>query len=61
MTLEQLRKTKYAEHIEAHKAHESLIASIGNDDSEAHQNEIKYSLDKLATTLEEYFKVVGIP
>lgn len=61
MTLDELRNTKYAEHMEAHKAHQTLIASIGTEDSEALQDEIKYSLDQLATTLEAYFKVIGIP
>ncbi len=61
MTKPDLKKTKYQEHMEALEAHKALVNQLDASDSGIHLDQIKFSLDKLAITLEEYFKVLGVP
>ena len=61
MTQPDLKKSKYQEHLEAVEAHKKLLEQLETHDAGAHLDQIKFSLDKLALTLEEYFKVIGVP
>ncbi len=61
MTQPDLKKSKYQEHLKAVAEHKALVEQLETHDSDAQLDQIKFSLDKLALTLEEYFKVIGVP
>lgn len=61
MTDPELRHIKYREHVQALDDHKALVEKMHQPDSGVHMDDIKFSLEKMALTLEEYFKVIGIP
>ncbi len=60
MSKQDLRDTKYKEHINAIEKHQLLLEKL-HLDSGVRLDEAKTSLESLALTLEEYLKVIGIP
>ena len=48
-------------HIKALEEHKALVILIGEGHENVNVDEIKRSVQNLALTLEEYFKVAGIP
>lgn len=48
-------------HIKALEEHKALVNLIGEGHENVNVDEIKRSVQNLALTLEEYFKVAGIP
>ena len=61
MSNKELRNAKYKEHMKAVEEHKNLVEKLNEADSGIHLDDIKFSLEKLAITLEEYFKIIGIP
>lgn len=55
------KNTKLNEHKKALEEHRALVAKLDHTDSGMLVDEVKSSLEKVAITLEEYFKVIGIP
>ena len=53
-------QSKYQEHIEAIEKHKRLLEKL-HLDSNSHLDEVNTSFQKIALTLEEYLKVIGIP
>ena len=60
MTDQELKKTKYQEHIDAIEAHK-LLLDKQEEDSNISLSDIKNSLDSLVLTFDEYMKIIGIP
>lgn len=60
MTKQDLQSAKYKEHVKAIEKHQLLLEKL-HLDSDIRLDEAKASLEKLAVTLEEYLKVLGIP
>ncbi|HEX5539370.1 MAG TPA: hypothetical protein VFX01_06240 [Methylophilaceae bacterium] len=58
---DDLRDAKHKEHLQALEEHKALLEKANQTDPGLHMDEIKFSLEKIALTLEEYFKVIGIP
>jgi hypothetical protein len=58
---QNLKNAKLKEHIKALEEHQTLVENLHEADSSILVDEIKNSLEKVAITLEEYFKVIGIP
>ena len=48
-------------HIKALEEHKALVSLIGEGHENVNVDEIKRSVQNLGLTLEEYFKVAGIP
>ena len=61
MTQPDLKKSKYQEHIKALEEHKKLLEQVDDHPPHTHFEQTKASLEKLAITLEEYFKVIGLP
>jgi hypothetical protein len=61
MSKQNLRSTKYEEHMKALEEHRTLLDQFSRAESDVRLDELKFSLERLAFTLEEYFKVIGIP
>ncbi|MDP3678668.1 MAG: hypothetical protein Q8R23_06220 [Methylotenera sp.] len=60
MSKQDLRNTKYKEHVNAIEKHQLLLEKL-HLDSGIRLDEAKASLENLAITLEEYLKLIGIP
>jgi hypothetical protein len=60
MTKQDLKDTKFKEHVDAVEKHKALLEKL-HLDSNTQLDEVTGSLQKLALTLEEYLKVIGIP
>lgn len=61
MPNQDLKNSKLKEHIKALEEHQTLVGNLHEADSSILVDEIKNSIEKVAITLEEYFKVIGIP
>jgi hypothetical protein len=61
MTHKDLRDNKYKAHMKALEEHKTLLDKFSRAESDVRLDELKFSLERLAFTLEEYFKVIGIP
>ena len=61
MPKQELQNAKLNEHIKAVDNHKLLVEKLNEADSNVQLDEINFSLEKLTLTLEEYFKVLGIP
>lgn len=61
MPKQELQNAKLSEHIKAVDDHKLLVEKLNEADSNVQLDEINFSLEKLTLTLEEYFKVLGIP
>lgn len=61
MPTQDEKNAKLNEHIKALEEHKTLVAKLDHTDSNILVNEMKSSLEKVAITLEEYFKIIGIP
>ncbi|MEZ0231509.1 MAG: hypothetical protein ACAH12_01610 [Methylophilaceae bacterium] len=51
----------YSEHLEALNQHKALLEKLHDNDDSLDATHIKQSLERVALTLEEYFKIIGIP
>jgi hypothetical protein len=60
MSKPDLKDTKFNAHVEAIEQHKTLLAKL-HLESDADLAQAKASLERLAITLEEYFKILGIP
>ncbi|HEY8084674.1 MAG TPA: hypothetical protein VIE69_03595 [Methylophilaceae bacterium] len=60
MTQGDLQNSRYRQHVQALEEHKSLVDQINRTADGINPDRIKFSLEKLTITLEEYFKVVGI-
>ncbi len=60
MTKQDLKDAKFKEHVDAVEKHKALLEKL-HLDSNTQLDEVTGSLQKLALTLEEYLKVIGIP
>ncbi|HEY7987024.1 MAG TPA: hypothetical protein VIE17_08890 [Methylophilaceae bacterium] len=60
MTQGDLRNSRYRQHVQALEEHKELVDQINQAKGGIHPDRIKFSLEKLTITLEEYFKVIGI-
>lgn len=60
MEKDNLKNTKYAEHIDAVESHQALLSKL-HLDSNIRLDDVNRSLEKLTLTLEEYLKVIGLP
>ena len=61
MPKQDLSNTKFQAHIKAVEDHKLLVEKLNEADANVQLDEINYSLKNLTLTLEEYFKVLGIP
>lgn len=60
MAKQDLKETTYQAHMSAIKRHELLLQKL-HLDSDKRLDEAKTSFERVALTLEEYLKVLGIP
>lgn len=60
MAKQDLKDTKFKEHVDAVEKHKALLEKL-HLDSNTHLDEISNSIENLTLTLEEYLKVIGIP
>ena len=60
MAKQDLKDSKFKEHVEAVEKHKALLEKL-HLDSNTHLDEISNSIENLTLTLEEYLKVIGIP
>ena len=61
MTQVKVGDTEYQAHLKALEDHKALVDLIGEGHENVDLDELKRSLNTLALTVEEYFKVIGIP
>ncbi|MGB7816675.1 MAG: hypothetical protein WBL28_10035 [Methylotenera sp.] len=60
MAKQDLKDSKFKEHVDAVEKHKALLEKL-HLDSNTHLDEISNSIENLTLTLEEYLKVIGIP
>ncbi len=53
--------TEYQAHLKALEEHKALVDLMGEGHENVDLEELKRSLHELTQTIEEYFKVIGIP
>lgn len=58
---QNLSNAKFQAHIKAVEDHKLLVEKLNETDANVQLDEINFSLKNLTLTLEEYFKVLGIP
>lgn len=54
-------EAEYKAHIKALEEHKALLDLMGETNQNIDMEEVKRSLQNLVLTVEEYFKVIGIP
>lgn len=61
MSSQEHRNAKYEAHIQAVEEHKALLEKLQQPETSVELEEVKYSLQNMALTLEEYLKLLGLP
>ncbi len=61
MKKSNLHNDQYQKHLDAIEEHKSLINDFHASETAYSAADLKASIEKIAISLEEYFKVIGLP